>query len=110
MGEQTKVETRIARLRYAGGEAFVAETQSGHALVTSFAHEARSAASPMELLLVALGGCTGADVVSILERWTHGAPSAPNRVTPNVSCVDSAPGSFEQRAASGKQRLHARSK
>jgi len=68
MGEQTKVETRIARLRYAGGEAFVAETQSGHALVTSFAHEARSAASPMELLLVALGGCTGADVVSILEK------------------------------------------
>ena len=54
--EKTKVDTRVARLRYAGGEAFVAETQSGHALVTSFAHEPRSAASPMELLLVALGG------------------------------------------------------
>jgi putative redox protein len=61
------VETKIARLRYAGGEAFVAESQSGHAMVTSFAHEL-SAPSPMELLLIALGGCTGADVVGILEK------------------------------------------
>ena len=67
MSEQSNVETKIARLRYAGGEAFVAESQSGHAIVTSFAHEL-AAASPMELLLIALGGCTGADVVSILEK------------------------------------------
>lgn len=67
MSVQSTVETKIARLRYAGGEAFVAESQSGHAMVTSFAHEL-SAPSPMELLLIALGGCTGADVVSILEK------------------------------------------
>jgi putative redox protein len=67
MSEQSNVDTRIARLRYAGAEAFVAESQSGHAMVTSFAHEP-AAASPMELLLIALGGCTGADVVSILEK------------------------------------------
>ncbi len=62
------VETKIARLRYAGGEAFVAESQSGHAIVTSFSHEKVTAPTPMELLLIALGGCTGADVVGILEK------------------------------------------
>jgi putative redox protein len=67
MTGQSSVETKVARLRYAGGEAFVAESNSGHAMVTSFAHEL-SAPSPMELLLVALGGCTGSDVVGILEK------------------------------------------
>lgn len=67
MSAQSTSETKIARLRYAGGEAFVAESQSGHAMVTSFGHEL-AAPSPMELLLIALGGCTGADVVGILEK------------------------------------------
>lgn len=67
MSDQS-TETKIARLRYAGGEAFVAESQSGHAIVTSFAHDMLTAPSPMEMLLIALGGCTGADVVSILEK------------------------------------------
>jgi putative redox protein len=67
MSAQSNSETKIARLRYAGGEAFVAESQSGHAMVTGFGHEL-SAPSPMELLLIALGGCTGADVVGILEK------------------------------------------
>lgn len=68
MSSETQVETKTARLRYAENEAFVAESQSGHALVTSFAHDNVTAPTPMELLLVALGGCTGADVVSILEK------------------------------------------
>jgi putative redox protein len=68
MANESTVETKVARLRYAGGEAFVAESQSGHALVTSFAHDKVMAPTPMELLLIALGGCTGADVVGILEK------------------------------------------
>jgi putative redox protein len=68
MSDLSKVETKVARLRYAGGEAFVAESQSGHAIVTSFSHEKVTAPTPMELLLIALGGCTGADVVGILEK------------------------------------------
>ena len=67
MSESSNVETKIARLRYAGDEAFLAESGSGHALITSFGQR-HTAASPMELLLVALGGCTGADIVSILEK------------------------------------------
>jgi putative redox protein len=68
MSDPSKAETKIARLRYAGGDAFVAESPSGHAMVTSVQHDRLTAASPMELLLIALGGCTGADVVSILEK------------------------------------------
>jgi putative redox protein len=68
MTNESKVETKVARLRYSGGEAFVAESPSGHALVTSFAHDKVTAPTPMELLLIALGGCTGADVVGILEK------------------------------------------
>src|SRR4026207_2030459 len=67
MSEPSKAETKIARLRYAGDEAFVAESGSGHALVTSFGQR-HTAASPMELLLIALGGCPGGDIVSILEK------------------------------------------
>ena len=65
--KEPTVSTKIARLRYAGGEAFVAESQSGHALVIS-SGSAGLAPTPMELLLVALGGCTGSDVIGILEK------------------------------------------
>src|SRR3954452_24751020 len=68
MSNEANTETKVMRLRYAGGEAFVAESQSGHAIVTSFAHDKVTAPAPMELLLIALGGCTGADVISILEK------------------------------------------
>lgn len=61
-------ETKIARLRYAENEAFVAESDNGHAVVTSFGHDEFAAPTPMEMLLISLGGCTGADIVSILEK------------------------------------------
>src|SRR5690242_7404005 len=61
-------EAKVMRLRYTGEDAFVAESQSGHAIVTSFSSDQMSAPSPMELVLIALGGCTGADVISILEK------------------------------------------
>jgi putative redox protein len=68
MSNEAKSELKIARLRYAGGEQFVGESPSGHAVVTQFGGEKITAASPMELLLISLGGCTGADVVGILEK------------------------------------------
>src|SRR5215470_9212401 len=61
-------EMKVAWLRYAGNEQFVGEAPGGPAIVTSFAHDKVTAPTPMELLLIALGGCTGADVVSILEK------------------------------------------
>ena len=68
MSRESNAETKVARLRFAGDEAFVGESPSGHAIVTSFAHENLTAPTPMELLLISLGGCTGADVQSILEK------------------------------------------
>jgi len=65
---QPNAETKVMHLRYTGEEAFVAESASGHAIVTSFSQDHMSAPSPMELVLIALGGCTGADVISILEK------------------------------------------
>lgn len=68
MSESPKSETKIARLRYAGQEAFVGESMSGHSLLTGFGTETLKSPTPMELLLISLGGCTGADIVSILEK------------------------------------------
>src|SRR5215813_10280516 len=68
LSDPQKPEVKVMHLRYTGEEAFVAESTSGHAIVTSFSHDHMSAPSPMELVLIALGGCTGADVVSILEK------------------------------------------
>ena len=68
MSGKQQIDTKIARLRYAGRDEFVAESPSGHSIVTSVSHDHVTAATPMELVLMALGGCTGADVVSILEK------------------------------------------
>ncbi|HKG22953.1 MAG TPA: OsmC family protein, partial [Blastocatellia bacterium] len=68
MHTESGSETKVALLRYAGAEQFVGVAPSGHAIVTGFSHENLSAPTPMELLLISLGGCTGADVVGILEK------------------------------------------
>lgn len=58
-----------AKVIWTGGKQFVAESGSGHALVLDASPEVggrATGASPMELLLLALAGCTGIDVVFIL--------------------------------------------
>src|SRR5262245_9923182 len=55
-------------VQYAGGEFFVGTTPSGHAQTIDFNGERRSAASPLELLLLAVVSCTASDVISILEK------------------------------------------
>jgi putative redox protein len=62
------VKDTKATIRYAGDDFFVAVPPSGHAVTLDIRGERSSAASPLELLLVALGGCTGADVVTILRK------------------------------------------
>jgi putative redox protein len=47
---------------------FVGHTPSGHSILLDTDHNRNSAPTPMELLLVALGSCTGVDVVSILRK------------------------------------------
>ena len=58
-------------VRHEGGMRFVGQGKSGHAVPMDTVSEVGgrdSAARPIEILLCALGGCTGMDVVSILRK------------------------------------------
>jgi putative redox protein len=57
-----------ATVHFAGDDLFIGISPSGHAITLDTDHERSSAPSPVELLLVALGSCTGVDVVSILTK------------------------------------------
>ena len=57
-----------ATIYFAENDFFVGITPSGHAQAIETDSQRHSAATPMELLLLALGGCTGVDVISILEK------------------------------------------
>ncbi len=60
-----------ATVRFIDGMQFVATSASGHAIVLDTTEDVGghdTGPRPMELLLIALGGCTGMDVVSILRK------------------------------------------
>lgn len=60
-----------ATVRWIEGLQFVGVSGSSHSVVldTDTEHGGRdTAATPMELVLIALGGCTGMDVVSLLRK------------------------------------------
>ena len=57
-----------AKIHFAGDDWFVGITPSGHAQAIETNSDRSSAATPMELLLIALGSCTGVDVISILKK------------------------------------------
>src|SRR5262249_46593013 len=57
-----------AIIHFAANDFFIGITPSGHAQAMDLDSARGSAASPMELLLIALGGCTGVDVISILKK------------------------------------------
>ena len=57
-----------AMIHFAGKDLFVGISPSGHAQVLDTDHDRSSAATPMELLLIALGSCTAVDVISILQK------------------------------------------
>lgn len=61
-------ENGKATIRFTGEDLFVGLSPSGHAQTIETDTTRNAAASPMELLLLALGGCTGVDVISILKK------------------------------------------
>ena len=56
-----------ARVLWTDNERYIGESTSRHALVMDTAKE-KTASSPMELVLIALCGCTASDVVGILKK------------------------------------------
>jgi putative redox protein len=60
-----------ARIKWVEDHTFIGESGSGHKIVlgTAFGPEGRTPGpSPMELVLIGLGGCSGYDVVHILAK------------------------------------------
>ena len=60
-----------ARIKWVEDRTFIGESGSGHTVVlgTAFGPEGRSPGpSPMKLVLIGLGSCSGYDVVHILEK------------------------------------------
>jgi putative redox protein len=56
-----------AKVIWTDNERYIGEANSRHALVMDTAAE-KTAGSPMELVLIALCGCTASDVVGILRK------------------------------------------
>lgn len=60
-----------ARVKWVDGLQFVGESGTGHAIVMDGDKEVggnNTGMRPMELLLIGLGGCSGMDVASILQK------------------------------------------
>lgn len=57
-----------ASAEWAGDDFFVATTPSGHAQVIDIDGQRSAASGPLELVQIALAGCTGADVISVLKK------------------------------------------
>lgn len=57
-----------ATVHYGGNDFFVGVSPSGHAQAIETNGDRNSAASPIELLLIAVGSCMASDVVDILRK------------------------------------------
>lgn len=81
-------------IKYAGDEQFIGTSASGHAQVIDTKSDGKSAASPLELLLLAVGSCTAIDVVSILKKKRQKVSGYEVEVT--ATRRDEHPRSFEK--------------
>ncbi|HXY01205.1 MAG TPA: OsmC family protein [Candidatus Limnocylindrales bacterium] len=59
---------QTASIRWIGDQEFVATSPSGHAVNIDSDRKSNKAPGPMEMVLMALGGCTATDMVVILEK------------------------------------------
>jgi putative redox protein len=57
-----------ATIHYAGDNMLVGISPSGHSLMMGVGDDRDTAATPLELLMIAVGGCTAVDVISILKK------------------------------------------
>jgi len=59
---------QTASIRWIEEQKFVATSPSGHAVAIDSDRKSNKAPGPMEMVLMALGGCTATDMVVILEK------------------------------------------
>src|SRR5690348_18382108 len=59
---------QTATVKWVGEQQFLATLPSGHAVPIDADRQHNSAPAPMEMMLAALGSCTGTDVVLILAK------------------------------------------
>jgi putative redox protein len=64
---QAMVQAKLHLTTIQEGRQFLGESGSGHSVVTDDA-DGNTGAKPIELALLALGGCTAFDVISILRK------------------------------------------
>ena len=57
-----------AQVKWVGDDRFLGLTDSNNSVVMDAGSGDKSAASPMELVLMGVGGCSSVDVVSILKK------------------------------------------
>ncbi len=57
-----------AIVQWAGEDLYIGTSPSGHSVTIDTKGENKSAPSPVELLMIAVAGCTAVDVVSILKK------------------------------------------
>jgi len=82
-----------AQVKWLGEELFMGTSESGHTMVLD-ANGGNLAPSPMEGVLISLGGCSSVDVVSILQKARQSIIGC--RVDISGTRVDSVPALFEK--------------
>lgn len=80
-----------AVVKWVGDELFMGTSESGHTVVLD-ANGGKLAPSPMENVLISLGGCSSVDVVSILEKTRQNVSGCQVELT--GTRVDSVPKLF----------------
>jgi len=67
-----------ARVKWVEGLTFLGESSSGHQVLMD-GNSGDKAPSPMEMVLMAAGGCSAIDVVSILQKGRNDSRREPMR-------------------------------
>lgn len=80
-----------AQVKWIGEEMFVGTSESGHTIVLD-ANAGALAPSPLESVLISLGGCSSVDVVSILQKARQNIKSC--NVLISATRVDTVPKLF----------------
>lgn len=80
-----------AEVKWVGDELFMGTSESGHTIVLD-ANAGALAPSPLENILISLGGCSSVDVVSILEKARQSIKGC--KVEIDATRVDSVPKLF----------------